>query len=95
MKSSKEIKDKVLIIFKALLGDKGRTLWILAIVGGFFAANLRQNGRLSLIQGIRQVLLKHLMEIMNLIFIQVKICVDLCSINTKKKILITTSKQEE
>ena len=50
MKSSKEIKDKVLIIFKALLGDKGRTLWILAIVGGFFAANLRQNGRLSLIQ---------------------------------------------
>ena len=49
MKSSKEIKDKVLIIFKALLGDKGRTLWILAIVGGFFAANLRQNGRLTLI----------------------------------------------
>ena len=49
MKSSKEIKDKVLIMFKSLLGDKGRTLWILAIVGGFFAANLRQNGRLSLI----------------------------------------------
>ena len=49
MKSSKEIKDKLLIIFKALLGDKGRNLWFMAIVGGFFAANLRQNGRLTLI----------------------------------------------
>ena len=49
MKSSKEIKDKLLIIFKTILGEKGRTLWIMAIVGGFFAANLRQNGRLTLI----------------------------------------------
>ena len=94
MKSSKEIKDKVLIIFKALLGDKGRTLWILAIVGGFFAANLRQNGRLSLIHDSTSFT-QTFMEIMNLMNIQVKICVDLCSINTKKKILITTLKQEE
>ena len=49
MKSRKEIKDKTLIIVKAILGDKARTLWIMAIIGGFFAANLRQNGRLTLI----------------------------------------------
>ena len=49
MKSSKEIKDKLLIIFKTILGEKGRTLWIMAIVGGFFAAQLRHTGRLTLI----------------------------------------------
>ena len=49
MKTPKEIKDKAIIIFKALLGSKGRTLWIMAIIGGFFAAQLRQTGRLTLI----------------------------------------------
>ena len=49
MKSSKGIKDKLLIIFKTILGEKGITLWIMAIVGGFFAAQLRHNGRLTLI----------------------------------------------
>ena len=49
MKSRKEIKAKAQIIIKALLGSTGRTLWIMSIVGGFFAANLRQNGRLTLI----------------------------------------------
>ena len=49
MKSRKEIKEKSRVIIKALLGSTGRTLWIMSIVGGFFAANLRQNGRLTLI----------------------------------------------
>ena len=49
MKSGKEIKDKTIVFIKIILGDKARVLWIMAIFGGFMAANLRQNGRLTLI----------------------------------------------
>ena len=50
MDSQKEIKDKAIKLLKFVFGDKARNLWFMEIVGGFFAANLRQNGRLSLIE---------------------------------------------
>ena len=49
MESRKDIKKLSIIIFKILFNSTGRTLWIMAIIGGFFAAYLRQNGRLTLI----------------------------------------------
>ena len=49
MKSKEDIKNRAIIIFQALLGSKGRTLWIMAIIGGVFAAQLRHTGRLTLI----------------------------------------------
>ena len=50
MNSQINIKEKAINILKFTFGDKARNLWFMAIVGGFFAANLRQNGRLSLIE---------------------------------------------
>tara|TARA_B100001057_G_scaffold214194_1_gene214557 strand:+ start:77 stop:619 length:543 start_codon:yes stop_codon:yes gene_type:complete len=50
MNSQKKIKEKAIKVLKFVFGDKARNLWFMAIVGGFFAANLRQNGRLSLIE---------------------------------------------
>ena len=49
MKSRKEIKDKTIKILRIVFSNSSRTIWIMALVGGFFAANLRQNGRLNLI----------------------------------------------
>ena len=49
MKSRKEIKEKASEILWIVFGHSGRTLWFMSIVGGFFVANLRQNGRLTLI----------------------------------------------
>ena len=50
MNSQKKIKEKAIKVLKFVFGDKARNLWFMAIVGGFFAANLRQNGRLNLIE---------------------------------------------
>ena len=49
MKSRKEIKDTAIKILRIVFSNSSRTIWIMALVGGFFAANLRQNGRLNLI----------------------------------------------
>ena len=49
MKSRKEIKDIAIKISGIVFSNSSRTIWIMALVGGFFAANLRQNGRLTLI----------------------------------------------
>ena len=49
MKSRKEIKDTAIKILRIVFSNSSRTIWIMALVGGFFAANLRQNGRLTLI----------------------------------------------
>tara|TARA_B100000212_G_C27092578_1_gene412926 strand:- start:38 stop:601 length:564 start_codon:yes stop_codon:yes gene_type:complete len=49
MKSRKEIKDTTIKILRIVFSNSSRTIWIMAFVGGLFAANLRQNGRLNLI----------------------------------------------
>ena len=49
MKSRKEIKDTAIKILRIVFSNSSRTIWIMAFVGGLFAANLRQNGRLNLI----------------------------------------------
>ena len=49
MKSRREIKDTAYKIWLIFISNSSRSLLFMALVGGFFAANLRQNGRLTLI----------------------------------------------
>ena len=49
MKSRKEIKGTAIKIWSIVISNSSRSLLFMALVGGFFAANLRQNGRLTLI----------------------------------------------
>jgi len=42
MKFRKQIKDKALIIYKALFGDRSKFLWIMAIAGGLTVAHIRK-----------------------------------------------------
>ena len=49
MKNNKEIKDIAIKIWSIVISSSSRSLLFMALVGGFFAANLRQNGRLTLI----------------------------------------------
>ena len=39
MKSRKEIKDTTIKILRIVFSNSSRTIWIMALVGGFFAGN--------------------------------------------------------